>query len=156
MFGSDHREHKFDHLEKVYDRHLKEVRTEQDCIKSRLKEYVKSMDELREIIKSVQEAKEEKWDEIDRITKLMQSKLEGQLKEKLMILLAEKNVIGDEISYLESLEESVNKEISSASKSNLVEKSSDLIKTIEEVKNRPGGTFDSSKVTMGFMYEKHV
>ena len=150
MFGTDHRDHKFEHLEKVFERHLNDIRTEEDFIKQRLKDHIHSMGELKEAIECVQKAKDEKVEEINVIVHQMNGRLDACLKTKLMTLLAQKSIIADEIGYLESLEESINKEITKSNRSGLVGRSRELIKTIDEVKNRPPTSFNSSNVSIEF------
>eukprot|EP00826_Nyctotherus_ovalis_P017643 TRINITY_DN15207_c0_g3_i2.p1 TRINITY_DN15207_c0_g3~~TRINITY_DN15207_c0_g3_i2.p1 ORF type:complete len:152 (+),score=54.75 TRINITY_DN15207_c0_g3_i2:397-852(+) len=151
MFENEHKEHKFEHLEKVYEQHVKSIKGESGFIRERLSSYVKLMEGIRRSIDSIQKAKEAKEDELVRIVETLKSNLEKQLKEKLMLLLSEKSAIGNEITYLETLAETMENEINSASRSQLVKKSKELIKVIEDAKKRPTVAFDGSNASPNFM-----
>ncbi len=152
MFGSDHRDHKFEHLDKVYENHVQSIREAQTYIRQRLSGYLHNMDDIRQTLNELQKAKEDKMDESAKIFHEIKERLEFHLKTKQMTLLAQKNIINDEIGFLEGLEENVNKEIDSASKSALVERSTELVKSISEVKDRPAVAFDNSVVTTDLPY----
>jgi len=153
MFGTDHKDHKFEHLEKVYNKHKNTIKQESEYIKLKLQDYIKSMDGIRRTIEIIQKSKEEKEDELIRVMTLLKDRLELQLKEKLMILLSEKNVIGDEINYLENLQKGVDKEINECSKTSLIGKSKELIQAIDEVKTRPSISFNGVDVSPEFPSE---
>ena len=142
MFGSDHKEHKFEHLEKVYNQHVKSIKDESGFIKEQLMNYMKAMESIRRSIDSIQKAKEAKEEELVRVMETLRNNLEKQLKEKLVLLLSEKSAIGNEITYLETLTEAMEKEINAASKSQLVKRSKELTKIIGEAKKRPTISFD--------------
>jgi tripartite motif-containing protein 37 len=143
MFGSEHKDHKFEHLEKVYNQHVKNIKDESGFIKERLTNYMKAMESIRKSIDNIQKAKETKEEELIRVMEILRNNLEKQLKEKLVLLLSEKSAIGNEITYLETLTETMESEINAASKSQLVKKSKELIKVVDEAKKRPTISFDA-------------
>lgn len=150
MFESEHKEHKFEHLEKVYEQHVRSIRGESGFIRERLSSYVRLMESVRRAIDSIQKAKAAKEDELVRVAEMLRNSLEKQLKEKLVLLLSEKSAIANEITYLETLSETTENEINSASRSQLVKKSKELIKVIEEAKQRPAVAFDESSASPNF------
>lgn len=156
MFGSNHKNHKFEHLAKVYDQHLKEIKDEQKLIAMKLQDYSKLMDIVRKSIDSTQKAKDDKEEELVRVMSLFKEKLELQLNDKLMILLSEKSAIGEEIGRLESLEKNLDKEITASSKSELIEKSKELISSIAEMKSRPVLPLSEVEVTPHFPYATFI
>ena len=60
MFGTEHKDHKFEHLEKIYDQHLGNIKGEYDIIRKKLVEYIKAMDEVRIPITNLQREKDKK------------------------------------------------------------------------------------------------
>jgi tripartite motif-containing protein 37 len=154
MFGDEHKEHKFEHLEKIYERHLQNIKKEAEFVQERSEEYAKQMDKIKTSIEMTQRAKDNKVDELTRMKKLIQEQLEKELKDKLMVLFSEKSAIGDEMKYLKNLQKDIEKEISSSTRSQLVIKSQELIGKIEEAKARPKLILEGTDVSPEFSYIK--
>lgn len=152
MFGDDHKEHRFEHLEKVYEQHLQSIRSESEFVHARAAEYAKHMERIKRMIETIQRAKDDKVEELMRVKRLVQEKLEEELKEKLMVLFSEKSVVGDEIKYLKGLQKDVEKEISFSTRSQLVLKSQELVKKIVEARARPELPIEDIDVSPEFSY----
>ena len=150
MFGNEHKDHKFEHLSNVYNQHLNNIKEEEKFIIKKLSEYSKLMDGLRKSIDEIQKSKDDKEEELVRVMGIFKERLELQLNDKLMILLSQKSAIGEEIGHLETLEKNMDKEISSASKSGLIEKSKELIDSIVEIQSRPIVSFNNNEVSSYF------
>lgn len=150
MFGKEHKEHSFERLGEVYSKHLTDIREAEKVLKKRLEMYNGQMEDFEHTISKLQNAKEEKTTEARMIIDQICARLETQHKERLMALLAQKGVMADEIDYLESLHADINKEISKTSKSSLVSRSKELIKTLNTIQERSPTVFISANVDTGF------
>jgi len=154
MFGDEHKDHKFEHLEKIYEQHLQNIKKEAEFVQERSAEYAKQMEKIKKSIEITQKAKDNKIEELTRMKKLIQEKLDKELKDKLMVLFSEKNAVSDEIKHLKNLQKDIEKEISLSTKSQLVIKSQELIGRIEEAKARPKILLDGTNVFPKFWYIK--
>jgi chromosome segregation ATPase len=155
MFDPTHKDHKFEHLQKVYDRHVQDIRVLQEDIKKRLEEHSRCMAEIEQTIEEVQKAKEDKANEITMVMEQICARLDTHMKNKLMTLLAHKGVIADEIDYLEGVTSDINKEVSRASKSSLVSRFKHLTSTIEAARQRPPAILAPPPGVTDFPYRCH-
>ena len=137
MFEIEHKGHNFEHLEKTYKHIVEDIKEKSCFLKDRLASYRIIMKEVRKSIDTIKKAKDEKSDEILRIMKILNEKLEKQLSDKMRVLMSNKTVLGDEMKCLENIQKKIEKEISESNKSNLVEKSKDFINELDELKFRP-------------------
>ncbi len=60
MFGDEHKQHKFEKLSVVYERHVELIRKEANGLRKRLKELGSYMHDVQSTIEKVTKAKEEK------------------------------------------------------------------------------------------------
>ena len=150
MFGTDHKDHKFEHLEAVYTRHLKRVRDEAACIKSRLASCNVCMEALEHTLEAIQNAKDDKAREIATLVEQIYTRLDEHMKGKLMTLLAHKAGLAEEIEYLVTVEGDLNRDFTKTSKSVFVARSPELLNTLSEIQSRPLPTFSESSVPIDF------
>jgi tripartite motif-containing protein 37 len=80
MFGEEHKGHKFQKLNEVYEKHVKLIKGEAENLRSRLKELNSQMNEVQVTIDKVTKAKEEKTKEIDQFIENINAKYNGLLK----------------------------------------------------------------------------
>ena len=113
----------------------------------------KYMEDIEDVISRVTKAKEEKANEINTVMEKIYSRLDSQLKSKLLQLINHKSSMIDEIDYLENVEQEINREMTKAPKSQLVLRSSELISTLKEVQNKPGLIFSKDIINIDFESE---
>lgn len=65
MFGEDHKQHEFEKLSVVYERHVEMIRKEANGLRKRLKDLNFYMNEVQCTIEKVSKAKDEKIKEIE-------------------------------------------------------------------------------------------
>ena len=75
MFGEDHKQHSFEKLSVVYERHVELIRKEADGLRKRLKELTHYIAEVQTTIEKVTKAKDEKQKEIELFVENIQAKL---------------------------------------------------------------------------------
>jgi len=78
--------------------------------------------------------------------------LEGELKSKLLNLLAQKSALTDEIEFLESMQNELNKQLMQSPKSLLISKSSELIKMLKEINAKSIPKFNKDSIQLEFTY----
>jgi len=67
MFGKAHNGHEFEHVSKIYDKHLQLIKTEQEIVLNRLNDYKTHIEEVINTLEKLQRAKDEKTNEINII-----------------------------------------------------------------------------------------
>lgn len=82
-----HRDHEILRLKQVYDRHCELIRNEAGELRKRLKDLSTSVNEVQATIDTVQKSKDERCREIDTFVETLQTKLNTQLKTKLLNLI---------------------------------------------------------------------
>lgn len=80
----------------------------------------------------------------------MHSRLDNELKNKLMSLIQQKTSLNDEIEFLESMQSELNSQLTQSAKSHLIGKSGDLIKMLKEINNKPLNKYNNKAVSMEF------
>ncbi|CAE1236036.1 TRIM37 [Acanthosepion pharaonis] len=83
-------------------------------------------------MESVKNAKDERVREIRNAVELMIARLESQLKTKLLTLMGEKNQLTQETSLLENLIHEVEGQLNDCGKSELIEKSGELMQMFKQ------------------------
>lgn len=153
MFGNTHKDHQFQHLSKVYNTHVDRIKQQAAIIKNRLSILNRNLEIIEKTIDKVTKGKEDKVNEINIIVEQILNRLETQLKSKLLTLLAQKGSMNDEIEYLQHLQSQISNQISFSAKSVLVSKSSDIIKVLKEVEEKPTQTFEKDSISTEFTSE---
>ena len=80
----------------------------------------------------------------------MNQKLESELKAKLLTLLAQKGSMADEIEFLQSMQNELNRQLTQSPKSVLISKSSELIKMLKEINTKPINKYSKTNVSLDF------
>ena len=65
MFGNDHKQHEFEKLSVVYERHVEMIRKEANGLRKRLKDLNFYMNEVQSTIEKISKAKDDKIKEIE-------------------------------------------------------------------------------------------
>ena len=80
----------------------------------------------------------------------MNHKLESELKVKLLTLLAQKGSMADEIEFLQSMQNELNRQLTQSPKSVLISKSGELIKMLREINSKPNNKYAKTNVSLEF------
>ena len=89
-------------LKQVYDKHCDLIRQESGELRKRLKDLNQGMKDVQVCIDTVQKSKDDRCREIENFVENLQTKLNGQLKTKLLNLVNQKSIMTAEIEYLDS------------------------------------------------------
>lgn len=133
--GGTHSNHSFKQLELVYETHLSQVKEEVASLRSRLLELIGFVSEVEENVNIVRGSKDEKVREIRNVSEgkvqksqlitndrllqsveLMVSRLDAQLKVKLISLMRQKNSLTLETEQLEHLLLEIEHQLNSCSR----------------------------------------
>ncbi|KAL7041942.1 hypothetical protein ACKWTF_000966 [Chironomus riparius] len=153
LFGGTHTNHTFKQLELVYETHLSQVKEEVSQLRSRLVELVGFVSDVEQNVEVVRSAKDEKVREIRNAVELMVSRLDAQLKVKLISLMRQKNALTLETEQLEHLLQEIEHQLNSCSRSQLISKSPDLLKMINQVRSKPMSSFSCTPIPADFVSE---
>lgn len=153
LWGGTHSNHTFKQLELVYETHLSQVKEEVSQLRSRLVELVGFVSDVEQNVEVVRSAKDEKVREIRNAVELMVSRLDAQLKVKLISLMRQKNALTLETEQLEHLLQEIEHQLQSCSRSQLISKSPDLLKMINQVRSKPMSSFSCTQVPADFVSE---
>lgn len=116
LWGGTHSNHTFKQLELVYETHLSQVKEEVSQLRSRLVELVGFVSDVEQNVEVVRSAKDEKVREIRNAVELMVSRLDAQLKVKLISLMRQKNALTLETEQLEHLLQEIEHQLNSCSR----------------------------------------
>lgn len=119
LWGGTHSNHTFKQLELVYETHLSQVKEEVSQLRSRLVELVGFVSDVEQNVEVVRGAKDEKVREIRNAVELMVSRLDAQLKVKLISLMRQKNALTLETEQLEHLLQEIEHQLNSCSRFDL-------------------------------------
>ncbi|KAG1714255.1 E3 ubiquitin-protein ligase TRIM37 [Nymphon striatum] len=153
LWAGTHSGHKFKPLDEVYDQHVSQVKEEVSKLRRRLMELISLVQEVERNVESVRLAKDERVREIRTTVELMIARLDSQLKCKLLTLMGQKHSLNQETEQLESLLQEVEQQLHSCRKSELIQKTADLLHMINEVYRRPMTTFVTAPVPADFQSE---
>ncbi|XP_055594428.1 E3 ubiquitin-protein ligase TRIM37-like isoform X2 [Uranotaenia lowii] len=153
LWGGTHSGHTFKQLELVYETHLAQVKEEQQQLKSRLLELISLVQDVEQNVETVRNAKDERVSEIRTAVNLMVGRLDSQLKGKLLTLMRQKNSLTQETEQLEHLLQEIEHQLNICSKSQLIMKSSELLKMINQVRTKPMASYVTAPVPSDFVSE---
>lgn len=80
----------------------------------------------------------------------MHQRLDQELKSKLLSLIQQKTSLSDEIEFLESTQNELNRHVNQSAKSHLIGKSSELVKLLREINGKPISKINSKPVSTEF------
>lgn len=92
-------------------------------------------------VELVRNAKDERVREIRNAVETMISRLDGQLKSKLVTLMNHKSGLTSETEHVESLLHEVEHSLQTKTKSELISTSSDISRMIHQVRKKPMSSF---------------
>ncbi|KAL4441692.1 hypothetical protein ABPG74_008689 [Tetrahymena malaccensis] len=136
MIGSQHKNHRFDKLNSVYETHVKQVRQELSAVKKKLQELNKQQQEVDVVVEKITKMRDDKASSLTQQMDYVNIKLNDLLKTKLEKLSLQRGPISEEIDLLENMSEEINEYIDTLPKSILISKSGEIVKTLEEINSR--------------------
>jgi len=153
LWGGNHSGHTFKPLDDIYSQHVGKVREEVALLKRRLMELISLGQEVERNVESVRAAKDERVREIRNAVELMIARLDSQLKSKLLTLMGHKNALNQETEQVEQLLSSVESQLSTASKGQLIAKSADILQLALAANKKPMPSFVTAQVQPHFQSE---
>eukprot|EP01017_Pseudomicrothorax_dubius_P013644 TRINITY_DN1608_c0_g1_i16.p1 TRINITY_DN1608_c0_g1~~TRINITY_DN1608_c0_g1_i16.p1 ORF type:complete len:523 (-),score=83.52 TRINITY_DN1608_c0_g1_i16:1073-2641(-) len=153
MFGQKHKSHEFEQITKRYDRHVEMIKSGATSLNNRLKLLKSQMVGVEETIEKVTRSKEERSHELVTAVDQMSQRLELELKSKLLELLSHKGLLSDEIEFLENMRTEIERQIKETPKSLLIQKSSELVKMITDINDKPLNSIDTKSISHEFASE---
>ena len=96
LFGGTHASHTFRPLEEIYESNKEQIVEQIKTLKRRHTELVSLVQEVERSIEMVKGAKDERVREIRNAVELMVARLEQQLKNKILILMSQRNKLSQE------------------------------------------------------------
>nr|XP_054749479.1 E3 ubiquitin-protein ligase TRIM37-like isoform X2 [Lytechinus pictus] len=153
LWGGMHSGHTFKPLDEIWAQHASQIQEEQLALRRRLRELISLNQDIDRNVDSVRSAKDDRVREIRNTVELMISRLETQLKSKLLTLMGQKNSLMQETELLESLLHEVEHQVNSCSKSELIAKSADVLQTFTQVHRKPMASFVTAPVPADFTSE---
>jgi len=153
LWGGNHSGHTFKPLDDIYSQHVGKVREEVALLRRRLMELISLGQEVERNVESVRAAKDERVREIRNAVELMIARLDSQLKSKLLTLMGHKNALNQETEHVEQLLASIEAQLSSASKGQLIAKSSDILQLASVANKKPMPSFVTAQVQPHFQSE---
>jgi len=153
LFGDDHKGHSFDHLSKVYDRHVDLIKAEAGTLKRRLKELDVLLHSVETHIQRVTLSKQQRENELRAALEKMVERLDEQLKQKLHTLREQQKGITDEIESLDAMLRDVVGQLEASSKSSLIASSSDMLAMLQQARQKPTNQYTKTRVSSDFVSE---
>ena len=147
LFNGTHSGHTFKPLDDVYEFHKDQILDQIGSLKRRHTELVQLVVDVERNIDSVKNAKDEKVREIRNAVELMVSRLENQLKAKVITLMNQRSQIGQETESIDTLVKEIEFEIKSSGKSDLINKQLQVVQKCQQINRKPMTSFVSSTVT---------
>ncbi|XP_073984979.1 E3 ubiquitin-protein ligase TRIM37-like isoform X3 [Rhodnius prolixus] len=153
LWGGTHSGHTFKPLDEVYDQHTTQIKEEISQLRRRLMELLSLMQDVDRNVELVRNAKDERVREIRNAVETMISRLDGQLKSKLVTLMNHKSGLTSETEHVESLLHEVEHSLQTKTKSELISTSSDISRMIHQVRKKPMSSFIIPTVPSDFYSE---
>lgn len=153
LWGGTHSDHVFKPLDEIYDQHVSQIKEEFVRLRRRLAELISLVQEVEKSVESVRVAKDERVHEIRHAVEHMISRLDAQLKSKLLTLMAQKNSLSQETEQLETVLKSVEQHLNTSCKSELIVLSTDILRNMTEIQSKPMASFVTAAVPADFPSE---
>ncbi|PAA62487.1 hypothetical protein BOX15_Mlig024145g1, partial [Macrostomum lignano] len=153
LFDAKHAEHTFQPLERVYEQHVMRIQDKVDQLKRRNMELISFIQEVEKNMESVRQAKDERVREIRNAVELIVTRLESQLKSKLVTLMTQRGHLAHEAEVLESLLNSVKYEVRVLSRSQLIDRSADILAMFNDFRRQPTSSLVTAPVPAEFQSE---
>nr|NP_001071893.1 zinc finger protein [Ciona intestinalis]BAE93271.1 zinc finger protein [Ciona intestinalis] len=153
LWAGTHGGHTFKPLTEVYAQHVAQISEEESAIRRRLMELISLVQDVERNVESVRSAKDERVREIRNAVEMMIARLDGQLKNKLITLMGQKNQLTQETEMLESVLKEVQHQMSSSTKSDMIARSSEMLQMFTAIHKKPMASFVTASVPPDFTSE---
>ena len=153
LWGGTHTGHTFKPLDEVYDHHVNLIKEEVNLLRRRLMELISLVQEIEHNVEVIRAAKDDRVREIRNAVELMIARLDSQLKQKLLTLMAQKNSLSQETEQIENLLSEIDKYINGKGRSELIGKSQELLQLSIDLNRKPLSAFASPQVQPDFTSE---
>ncbi|KAG8181091.1 hypothetical protein JTE90_016604 [Oedothorax gibbosus] len=153
LWGGTHSDHVFKPLDEIYEQHVSQIKEEFVRLRRRLAELISLVQEVEKSVESVRVAKDERVHEIRHAVEHMISRLDAQLKSKLLTLMAQKNSLSQETEQLETVLKSVEQQLNTSCKSELIVLSTDILRNMTDIQSKPMASFVTAAVPADFPSE---
>ena len=153
LWGGTHTGHTFKPLDEVYDHHVNLIKEEVNLLRRRLMELISLVQEIEHNVEVIRAAKDDRVREIRNAVELMIARLDSQLKQKLLTLMAQKNSLSQETEQIENLLSEIDKYINGKARSELIGKSQELLQLSIDLNRKPLSAFASPQVQPDFTSE---
>lgn len=138
LWGGTHLGHVFKPLEEVHTQQVGQVREQVLSLRRRLLHLLGMVAHVERSVEAVRRAKDLRVHEIRNAVEHMIARLDAQLKGKLLALMAQKNALTQETEQLEQLLQTVEAQLTSCSRSELIGGAPDILRCLGEALGRGG------------------
>lgn len=136
MFGDTHKNHAFEKLLTIYQKHLNKIKVEKEVLDDKLGEMNSQMRNIDKHIDSITQAKEDRIREIDKYVENAHKALDDQMKEKVLDLLSRKEKLQKDINKLDECHTQIIHQIEYCSKPKLITRSANMAGYIRTITNQ--------------------
>eukprot|EP00899_Mesostigma_viride_P013443 jgi/Mesvir1/2209/Mv09854-RA.1 len=150
VFGVEHVGHSFERLSVTYERHVDSIRVEASGLCQRLQELSSLIASVDSNMERIQKAKEERVMELQVAMEAMQAQLDAQLKAKLLVLVAQKAAMAEEVELLDTMLHELNRQIQTCPPSALIPRCAELRQMLQDIHRRPTGDFARAPLSADF------
>ena len=135
LFGGTHSGHTFKPLDEIYDFHKEQIIAEVLQLKRRHIELVSLVQDVERNIDTVKNGKDERVREIRNAVELMVSRLETQLKTKVIDLMSQRHQLTQESEAIDTAINEAENDMRTNSKSELINKQSQILQRFQQLNN---------------------
>lgn len=153
LWGGTHSGHTFKPLEEVYEQHTNQIKDEISQLRRRLMELYSLIQDVARNVELIKSAKDERVREIRNAVELMITRLDAQLKLKLMTLMNHKTSLNEETENIELLLQEVEHQLQSQTRSVLIAHTQDLARMMQQLRKKPMPNFVNPTVSADFNSE---
>eukprot|EP00906_Rhabdomonas_costata_P023356 RCo033616 len=141
MFDGTHRDHSFEKLSVVYERHCETIRGQATSLRERLAELSRLLEHADSEMHAITTMKDERNNELLRTVEAMQKRLLEKHSLCISDLLGQKAVVKEQVDLLESMHDELTRHLSSAPKATLIGKTAELCEMLSQVHARPTSAY---------------
>jgi tripartite motif-containing protein 37 len=153
LFGGTHSGHTFKPLDEIYDFQKEQIVAEVSQLKRRHIDVVNLVQDVERNIDSVKNGKDERVREIRNAVELMVARLETQLKTKVIDLMNQRNLLAQESESIDTTINEVEHDIRTSTKSELVNKQSQLLQRCQQLNRKSMNCFVTTSVPADYISE---
>lgn len=153
LFNGTHSGHTFKPLDEVYEFHKDQIMEQIVQLKRRHVELISLVTDVERNIDGVKSAKDDRVREIRNAVELMVTRLENQLKTKVITLMNQRNQLSQETESIDTIIQEVENEIRSNTKSELINKQLQILQRCQQINRKPMASFVTAAVPGDFTSE---